>query len=193
MAQRQIKMPVRDKGVPRRELSEEAPSQRKQTEAGRYLLQVDRQTKSSFNTFEAAQSAAMQIKNRVSNASGIDLRQRQYILHLSRLTGTVVIAAVRHRCRIELQTSTSIWLAEPDIDRRRLLAARFDVAEDARQWRGRCRAAAFPMRSKSDTGRFFLLHFISFAGEPIHAAASRQAKRMCNDRRELRDRSVPRR
>jgi len=28
-----------------------------------------------------------------------------------------------------LQTSTSIWLAEPDIDRRRLLlAARFDVA-----------------------------------------------------------------
>src|SRR5215470_2995087 len=41
-------------------------------------------------------------QNRVSNASGIDLRQRQYILHLSRLTGTVVIAAVRHRCRIEV-------------------------------------------------------------------------------------------
>ena len=77
MAQHQIKMPVKDKGVPRKESSEEGPSQGKQTEAGRYLLQVDRQTKSSFNTFEAAQSAAMQIKNRVSNASGIDLRQRQ--------------------------------------------------------------------------------------------------------------------
>ena len=62
MAQRQIKMPVRDKGVSRKESSEEAPSQRKQTEAGRYLLQVDRQTKSSFSTFEAARSAAEQIK-----------------------------------------------------------------------------------------------------------------------------------
>ena len=77
MAQRQIKMPVKGKRAPEKESSEEEPSQRKQTEAGRYLLQVDRQTKSSFNTFEAAQSAAMQIKNRVSNASGIDLRQRQ--------------------------------------------------------------------------------------------------------------------
>ena len=64
MAQRQIKMPVKDKGVPRKESSEEAPSQRKQTEAGpgRYLLQVDRQTKGSFSTFEAARSAAVQIK-----------------------------------------------------------------------------------------------------------------------------------
>ena len=42
-AQRQIKMPVKDKGVPRKDSSEEAPSQRKQTEAGRYLRQVDRQ------------------------------------------------------------------------------------------------------------------------------------------------------
>ena len=49
MAQRQIKMPVKDKGVPRKESPEEAPSQRKQTEAGRYLLRVDRQTKSSFS------------------------------------------------------------------------------------------------------------------------------------------------
>jgi hypothetical protein len=44
VAQRQIKMPVKDKRVPGKESSEEAPSQRKQTEAGRYLLQVDRQT-----------------------------------------------------------------------------------------------------------------------------------------------------
>ena len=53
MAQRQIKMPVKAKRAPEKESSEEEPSQRKQTEAGRYLLQVDRQTKSSFNTFEA--------------------------------------------------------------------------------------------------------------------------------------------
>ena len=63
MAQRQIKMPVKDKRVPRKESSEEAPPQRKQTEAGRYLLEVDRQTKGSFITFEAARSAAMQIKS----------------------------------------------------------------------------------------------------------------------------------
>ena len=62
MAQRQIKMPVKAKRAPEKESSDEAPSQRKQTEAGRYLLQVDRQTKGSFNTFEAARSAAMQIK-----------------------------------------------------------------------------------------------------------------------------------
>jgi hypothetical protein len=59
VAQRQIKMPAKDKRV----LSEEAPSQRRQTEAGCYLLQVDRQTKSSFDSFEAAQSAAMQLKS----------------------------------------------------------------------------------------------------------------------------------
>ena len=63
MARRQIKMPVKNKGVPRKESSEEVPSQRKQTEAGRYLLEVDRQTKGSFITFEAARSAAMQIKS----------------------------------------------------------------------------------------------------------------------------------
>ncbi len=58
MAQRQIKMPVKDKRVPRGDSSDEAPPQRKQSEAGRYLLQVDRQTKGSFSTFEAARSAA---------------------------------------------------------------------------------------------------------------------------------------
>jgi hypothetical protein len=53
VAQRQIKMSVKDKRIPRKESSAEAPYQRKQPEAGRYLLQVDRQTKGSFNTFEA--------------------------------------------------------------------------------------------------------------------------------------------
>jgi hypothetical protein len=62
VAQRQMKMPVKDKRILRKESCEEAPSQRKQPEAGRYLLQVDRQTKGSFNTFEAARSAAVQIK-----------------------------------------------------------------------------------------------------------------------------------
>jgi dihydrodipicolinate synthase/N-acetylneuraminate lyase len=39
-----------------KEGSEEAPAQPKQTEAGRYLLQVDRQTKGSFNSLESVRS-----------------------------------------------------------------------------------------------------------------------------------------
>jgi CRISPR/Cas system-associated protein endoribonuclease Cas2 len=41
---------------------DETPSQRQRAESGRYLLQVDRQTKSSYPTAEAAQSAALVIK-----------------------------------------------------------------------------------------------------------------------------------
>jgi hypothetical protein len=37
-------------------------SQRKQPESGRYLLQVDRQTKASYPTAEAAEAAGMLIK-----------------------------------------------------------------------------------------------------------------------------------
>jgi hypothetical protein len=59
MATRQIKMPHKDEAD--KEV-EEAPSQRKRPEAGRYLLQVDRQTKGSYMTAEAAQSAALVIK-----------------------------------------------------------------------------------------------------------------------------------
>jgi hypothetical protein len=60
MASRQMKMPVKDD-------SEKLPdadefSQRKRPERGRYLLQVDRQTKGSYQTAEAAQSAALVIK-----------------------------------------------------------------------------------------------------------------------------------
>jgi len=62
VAQRQIKMPVKAKQAAEKESSEEAPSQRKPTEAGRYLLQVDRRTKRLFQHFQAARSAAMQIK-----------------------------------------------------------------------------------------------------------------------------------
>ena len=59
MAQRQIKMPAKDDSE--KEV-EEVFSQRKRPESGRYLLQVDRQTKGSYKTSEAAQSAALEIK-----------------------------------------------------------------------------------------------------------------------------------
>ncbi len=59
MAPRQIKLPVKDDSA---EELEEAFSQRKRPESGRYLLQVDRQTKGSYKTSEAAQSAALVIK-----------------------------------------------------------------------------------------------------------------------------------
>lgn len=59
MATRQMKMPVKETVA---EEADAAPSQRKRPEAGRYLLQVDRQTKGSYATSEAAQSAALIIK-----------------------------------------------------------------------------------------------------------------------------------
>jgi hypothetical protein len=59
MATRQIKMPRKDGSENE---NEEAPSQRQKAESGLYLLQVDRQTKGSYPTAEAAQSAALAIK-----------------------------------------------------------------------------------------------------------------------------------
>jgi hypothetical protein len=44
------------------EENEEMPSQRQRPEAGRYLLQIDRQTKSSFQTFSDAHAAGLEIK-----------------------------------------------------------------------------------------------------------------------------------
>ena len=59
MAPRQIKMPVKkDAGKD----AEDVSAQSKRPEIGRYLLQVDRQTKGSYKTSEAAQSAALAIK-----------------------------------------------------------------------------------------------------------------------------------
>jgi hypothetical protein len=55
----QIKMPRKDSSENK---ADEAPSQLQRPESGRYLLQVDRQTKSSYPTEEAAQSAALVIK-----------------------------------------------------------------------------------------------------------------------------------
>ena len=59
MAPRQIKMPIKDNSDKE---AEEVISQSKRPESGRYLLQVDRQTKGSYKTSEAAQSAALEIK-----------------------------------------------------------------------------------------------------------------------------------
>jgi hypothetical protein len=60
MATRPIKMTVKDDSE--KEV-EEAFSQRKRPERSRFLLQVDRQTKGSYTTSEAAQAAALVIKN----------------------------------------------------------------------------------------------------------------------------------
>lgn len=59
MATRQMKMPIKDDS---NKQTEEVFSQRKQPERGRFLLQVDRQTKGSYTTAEAAQAAARVIK-----------------------------------------------------------------------------------------------------------------------------------
>jgi len=59
MASRQIKMPAKNHAEQEVEL---VFSQSKRPERGRYLLQVDRQTKNSYATSEAAQSVALAIK-----------------------------------------------------------------------------------------------------------------------------------
>jgi hypothetical protein len=63
MATRQIKMPVKEKSEPEKEKEvDDVFSQRKRPERGRYLLQVDRQTKGSYAAAEAAHAAALAIK-----------------------------------------------------------------------------------------------------------------------------------
>ncbi len=57
MAPRQMKMPTKIESEP-----EEHFSQRKRPELGRYLLQVDRQTKGSYQTVETAELAGLAIK-----------------------------------------------------------------------------------------------------------------------------------
>jgi hypothetical protein len=57
MAPRQMKMPEKTEAEP-----EEHLSQRKRPELGRYLLQVDRQTKGSYETAESAETAGRAIK-----------------------------------------------------------------------------------------------------------------------------------
>jgi hypothetical protein len=60
MAPRVIKL--REQEKPAEEPEQQAFSQRKRPEVCRYLLQVDRQTKGSYPTIEAAQAAGLAIK-----------------------------------------------------------------------------------------------------------------------------------
>jgi hypothetical protein len=60
MATRTIKLPEAEEPAP--DLVKEVRSQSKRPEVGRFLLQVDRQTKGSYATAEAAEKAGMVIK-----------------------------------------------------------------------------------------------------------------------------------
>jgi len=62
MAPRQMKMP--EKAEKADAEPEEHFSQRKRPELGRYLLQVDRQTKGSYMTAETAETAGLAIKKK---------------------------------------------------------------------------------------------------------------------------------
>jgi hypothetical protein len=50
------------KGPEPEEPAQELFSQRRRPETGQFLLQVDRQTKASFSTYEAAEAAGLVIK-----------------------------------------------------------------------------------------------------------------------------------
>jgi hypothetical protein len=58
------KITLREKVPATEEAEEPAHSQRKRPNTHRYLLQVDRQTKSSYPTAEAAEAAGMVIKTK---------------------------------------------------------------------------------------------------------------------------------
>jgi hypothetical protein len=60
MASRQMKMPTKSDHAAEEIM--EIPSQSKRPERGRYLLQVDRQTKNSYTSSEEAQSVGLKIK-----------------------------------------------------------------------------------------------------------------------------------
>src|ERR1051326_7799902 len=61
--ERELKMPA--KNAANREKAEEDGPKQSLPETGRYLLQIDRQSKRSFKTSEAAQTAAREIKSRL--------------------------------------------------------------------------------------------------------------------------------
>ena len=62
LPQRQFRMPI--KKVANVEQTEKERPQQRQPDTERYLLQIDRQTKRSFKTPEAAQAMALEIKAR---------------------------------------------------------------------------------------------------------------------------------
>ena len=69
MATRVIKLRAAEEPVP--EMVQEVLSQSKRPEVGRFLLQVDRQTKRSYATAEAAEAAGMVIKKKPPVSPGI--------------------------------------------------------------------------------------------------------------------------
>src|SRR3954468_10452629 len=69
MATRVIKL--REAEEPAPEMVQEVLSQSKRAEVGRFLLQVDRQTKRSYATAEAAETAGMVIKKGHPDIPGI--------------------------------------------------------------------------------------------------------------------------
>ena len=75
LPQRPFKMPT--KKVANAEQTQEERPQQRQPDTERYLLQIDRQTKRSFKTPEAARSAALEIKARFPNPASLQLRQRK--------------------------------------------------------------------------------------------------------------------
>ena len=62
MRQRELRMPAKN-AVEREKAEDEQPDQTR-PETERYLLQIDRQSKRSFKTPEAARMAALEIKSR---------------------------------------------------------------------------------------------------------------------------------
>ena len=69
MATRQIKMP---RCGSENEI-DEGPSQRQRPESGRYLLQVDRQTKGSYPTAEAAQIGGADHQEGLPSRAGVNI------------------------------------------------------------------------------------------------------------------------
>jgi hypothetical protein len=68
MATRQIKMPRKDGSENE---ADEAPSQRQRVESGRYLLQVDRQTKGSYPTAESRSIGGAGNQEGLSGRTGV--------------------------------------------------------------------------------------------------------------------------
>jgi hypothetical protein len=60
--QHELRMPR--KNAAKREKAEDEQSQQSQPDTERYLLQIDRQSKRSFKTPEAARTTALEIKSR---------------------------------------------------------------------------------------------------------------------------------
>ena len=71
MAPRQMKMPTKKDFDNEHE---EVFSQRKRPESGRYLLQVDRQTKGSYKTSEAAQAAGRELRRPIQSLKCLSMR-----------------------------------------------------------------------------------------------------------------------